>query len=84
MDDRKTIAEIYDCAVLWRSDDADHPNTPPKAWQKVLPLMEAAPDLLEALENYVNWLDDDVYPSDETMTRLHKAAKQAIKEARGE
>lgn len=48
-DSKKIIAEIYDCAVLWNSSDADYPNTPPKKWQKVLPLMESAPELLNAL-----------------------------------
>lgn len=28
-----TLENIFDCAVNWISDDADHPDTPPEDWQ---------------------------------------------------
>lgn len=57
-DERDTINEIYDCAVMWRSEDADNPDTPPAAWQKAYPLMMAAPDLLKIAIDILPECDD--------------------------
>lgn len=46
-----TISEIIECAVSWRSSDADNPDTPPADWQAVIPVMKFAPGLLLNVED---------------------------------
>lgn len=47
-------------------------------------LMKASPDLLEALENLINALDDLPPISNNTVVLAHLKATKAIKKAKGE
>ena len=40
-----TINAIIESAILWISEDADNPATPPEDWQRAIPLLKAAPAL---------------------------------------
>lgn len=57
-------------------------SEPDANWPKVKALIEAAPDLLEALERILEQSDDDWMISE--WSELRKAGREAIKKARGE
>lgn len=57
-DHRDTIESIIDCAVNWISDDADNPVTPPQDWQEAIPLLKAAPDILDAATLALPYVED--------------------------
>ena len=54
----QVIDQIIECAVLWISADADNPETLPKEWQAVLPLLRTAPRLQAAAANVLSNLAD--------------------------
>ena len=79
-----TIDKIIESAILWISDDTDNPATPPEDWQRVIPLLKAASDLLEV----ANWLllcdSEGLLTGGPTTSRALNAAKVAIAKTTGD
>jgi hypothetical protein len=83
-DPRKaTIDEIAEAAVKWISADADHPDTPPKEWQKAFLLMRGAPYLLEACQAVLTRLDLEPRAAIFPGSALRDLVRDAIAKAEG-
>jgi len=59
---RKIIEDIIECALSWCNDDNDDPAPIPPEWETVLPLLRAAPSLLEALKNLAAYAEKETLP----------------------
>ena len=51
--DLAAIKEIIEAAVKWRSADPDHPDTPPREWQLIIPLLKGTLRLVDAASDVV-------------------------------
>ena len=79
---RKIIEEIIECALSWCNDDNDDPAPIPPEWETVLPLLRAAPRLLEACKALVEEAKEDSQnPSLIAAFELARAAHAAIAKA---
>ena len=84
---KNTIHEIVECAVKWISADADNPDTPSSDWQRAIPLMKAAPEMLDiivegakvAQEVVVNWESGDLAAAVRNLEKWLDATRKAVK-----